>query len=102
MPILKMDSQEFVDIWYGSRSWPVPAENSNMKTFTPNEDIIKTKADGRTELVARAGVPIPLAQAVKLGLVKLEPVEQQVIETKDGSNPENESTDTKTESKRGK
>lgn len=103
MPILKMDSTEFVDIWYGSRSWPVPVENTDMKTYTPEQDVEKKLADGRTILVARKGVPVVWAEAVKLGLVK-EPKQQQPVETKDDNTAENEPTDEtpKPETKRGK
>ena len=38
--------------------------------YIPEADIIETLPDGRTVLVARKGVPMPLAEAKRLGFVK--------------------------------
>lgn len=38
--------------------------------FVPKEDVTKKLDDGREIVVARAGTPMPMAQAVEFGLVK--------------------------------
>lgn len=54
----------------------VPIENlQNMSAggmYTPEEDVTETLPDGRTIQVAVKGVPIPMAVAIKAGLVKPE------------------------------
>lgn len=43
---------------------------NNVDAFIPDKDIIDELADGRRVQVAAAGVPIPRADAIRLGLVK--------------------------------
>ena len=50
-------------------------------TYTPSEDVTDTDALGVVTLVAAKGVPIPLADAQRLGLVKA-PVARGPQETK--------------------
>lgn len=40
--------------------------------FVPEADITETLLDGRTIQIAARGVPVPYAEAVRLGLVKVE------------------------------
>jgi pyruvate/2-oxoglutarate dehydrogenase complex dihydrolipoamide acyltransferase (E2) component len=50
-----------------------PGRSPMMATtspYVPESDIYETLADGRVVLVARAGVPVPIARARQLGLVK--------------------------------
>jgi hypothetical protein len=42
---------------------------NNVDAFVPDKDIIDELADGRRIQVAAAGVPIPRADAIRLGLV---------------------------------
>lgn len=39
-------------------------------TYTPPVDVTETLPNGQVKVIARAGVPIPLAEARRLGLVK--------------------------------
>ncbi len=43
---------------------------NNKTHYTPAMDITKKKDDGSVEVIARKGVPIPLAEAIRLGLIK--------------------------------
>jgi hypothetical protein len=43
---------------------------SNAEAFVPEKDVTETLEDGRTIQVAAKGVPIPMVEAEKLGLVK--------------------------------
>lgn len=38
--------------------------------YTPEHDVIVVDKGGHKRIVARAGVPMPIAQAIALGLVK--------------------------------
>lgn len=38
-------------------------------TFTPDEDVIETLPDGRTIQIGVAGVPMPMREAIRMGLV---------------------------------
>jgi len=38
--------------------------------YTPEDDVIGTTADGRTYQIAAKGVPVPMAEAQRLGLIK--------------------------------
>ena len=44
--------------------------SNNAESFTPEKDVTETTDDGRTIQVAVKGVPMPIAEAEKLGLVK--------------------------------
>lgn len=43
---------------------------NNAEMFTPEKDVTETLEDGRTIQVAVKGVPMPVTEAKKLGLVK--------------------------------
>ena len=45
---------------------------NNADAFVPKEDVIKKLDDGREIQVAAKGVPVPRAEALRLGLVKPE------------------------------
>ena len=41
----------------------------SVETFTPAEDVLADHENGTQYVVAAAGVPIPVAEAVRLGLI---------------------------------
>lgn len=41
-----------------------------METFTPAEDVLGEHENGTQYVVAAAGVPIPVAEAERLGILK--------------------------------
>lgn len=44
--------------------------NTQAGTYTPTSDVTETLPDGTVKVIARAGVPIPIEQARRLGLLK--------------------------------
>jgi enoyl-CoA hydratase/carnithine racemase len=52
---------------------------SNAESFTPDEDLIETLEDGRTIQAAVKGVPLPRAEAVRLGLVQPTAEEKETL-----------------------
>lgn len=44
--------------------------NYGLGTYTPEEDVTETLEDGRTIQIALKGHPIPMADAIRAGLVK--------------------------------
>lgn len=61
-----------------------------MAMYTPEYDMFGTRPDGRQYLIARAGVPMPLEQARRLGIVKdnsqpVAPPQRKVSKTSDAT-----------------
>lgn len=44
--------------------------NDDQEFYTPEQDVTEEGADGVARLVAAAGVPVPMEQAKRLGLIK--------------------------------
>lgn len=53
-----------------------------MADYIPDQDVTQVLPDGRTIIIAPAGVPVPEARAKELGLIK-DPQPQGPTETKD-------------------
>lgn len=57
---------------------------NNAESFTPTADKIETLPDGRTIQVAVKGVPMPIAEAQRLGLIT-EPEPEVAIAASDSA-----------------
>jgi hypothetical protein len=55
--------------------------NNNAEMFVPEKDVTETTDDGRTIQIAVKDVPIPMAEAKKLGLVKDDAKEEKAAKT---------------------
>lgn len=93
----------------GSRAeWLPPTTDMNADTYTPENDITETLADGRVIMLAAAGVPIPMHIAIARGFVKpaqsVQPAETKDIELApaDGAPPASQVSVTYPTRKRGR
>ena len=63
--------------------------SNNAESYTPTEDVTETLEDGRQIQVAVKGVPMPVAEAEKLGLIKGETKSETPTANKSAAPTEN-------------